>query len=93
MIKNVVADLRVFLMFYLVFLIMFSNVLSILGLENFSPEQLEDWQDKGYSNYPGSELKYAAFLNSIYDFGPCHEVYRKIPIYLGHQVYYPANHF
>ena len=53
MIKNVIDGLGPFLLFYLILTLMCSNILSILGLDNYSAEQLEQWDGPP----PGAEYR------------------------------------
>lgn len=55
MIRSVIYDLRIFLIFYTILLFMFSLILGVLGFQNFSndPELWDQLQQKGV--YPGVE--------------------------------------
>jgi hypothetical protein len=56
MIKNVIQDLRPFLLFYLILLFMFSNILSILGIDNYTEEKKKEILSTN-NNLPGFEYE------------------------------------
>lgn len=55
MIRSVIYDLRIFLIFYIILIFMFSLVMGVLGFQNFTSDQ-ETWEGMlAKNNYPGIE--------------------------------------
>ena len=66
MVKQVIADLRYFVFFYLLFVLMFSLVLAVLGIRNKS------WEDSDHGEHRQlpdgeSQLNITAEISNMYD--------------------------
>lgn len=67
MLTNVIIDLKVFLLFYTILIILFSLLIGILGVGNKNvPGEFQDNYQDEESDYPGEEYKYTGlFIGNI----------------------------
>ena len=63
MLQNVIYDLRIFLLFYTILLVLFSLLFGILGMGNVKiPGKFKDEWEGETSEFPGEEYKYTGLL-------------------------------
>ena len=63
MLTNVIYDLRIFLLFYTILIVLFSLLIGILGVGNKKvPGEFQDNYENEDSDYPGEEYKYTGLF-------------------------------